>query len=357
MSSLSKDLLVFDAAQAANSDNVGAYLRASDGTLLTHTDVSGKKALDVNVANALTIDVDLDQSTDSVAIGDGTNLVSVSASGELSVKAVDFDIRNLTFADDKVDVSGSEVSLDAATLAALENITVSATDLDIRDLAFATDSVTAHQGGSWTVTATATDFDIRDLSHTQDSVKIGDGSQFLEISASGEALVTATDFDIRDLNSASDSVSAVQSGAWSVTATGNVADDAADSGNPLKVGSRAVSGPLSAVAANDRADLISDLYRRLQVSTSANISSLSSAVSVADSAVALPASPLAGRRKLLIQNLSNQPIFIGHSGVTTSSGARVAAGGSYEADISDDVVLYAISANATAKDVRVLELA
>jgi hypothetical protein len=53
------------------------------------------------------------------------------------------DIRNLVFATDKVDVTGSEVSLSSTTLAALENITVSATDLDIRNLAFATDKVDA----------------------------------------------------------------------------------------------------------------------------------------------------------------------------------------------------------------------
>jgi hypothetical protein len=51
------------------------------------------------------------------------------------------EVRPLTFAIDKVDASGSEVSLDAATLAALETITVVATNLDIRDLAFATDKV------------------------------------------------------------------------------------------------------------------------------------------------------------------------------------------------------------------------
>ena len=59
----------------------------------------------------------------------------------VTIDNVDLDFRDLAFATDKVDVSGSEVSLDAATLSALENITVSATDLDIRDLVFATDKV------------------------------------------------------------------------------------------------------------------------------------------------------------------------------------------------------------------------
>lgn len=95
---------------------------------------------------------------------DNANPVPVSdAGGSLTVDAVNLDIRDLAFATDKVDVSGSVVALDAPTLAALESITVQnpagagavniqdggnsitvdATDLDIRDLAAATDSVSA----------------------------------------------------------------------------------------------------------------------------------------------------------------------------------------------------------------------
>jgi hypothetical protein len=50
--------------------------------------------------------------------------------GSLTVDAVNLDIRDLAFATDKVDVSGS-TGLSA---------TVTATDLDIRDLAFATEA-------------------------------------------------------------------------------------------------------------------------------------------------------------------------------------------------------------------------
>lgn len=90
------------------------------------------------------------------------SITVVDGGGSLTVDAADLDIRDLVFATDKVDVSGSEVSLDSATLSALENITVSATDLDIRDLAFATDKVdvsgstisTVEAGyGTWSVTA------------------------------------------------------------------------------------------------------------------------------------------------------------------------------------------------------------
>lgn len=78
-----------------------------------------------------------------IIITDGTDDLEINADGSVNavVSATDLDIRDLAFATDKVDVTGSEVALDAATLAALETITVVATDLDIRDLAFATDKV------------------------------------------------------------------------------------------------------------------------------------------------------------------------------------------------------------------------
>jgi hypothetical protein len=85
----------------------------------------------------------LSASSSSIAISDGTDTLAINGDGSLNavVSATDLDIRNLAFANDKVDASGSTVALDAPTLAALENITVSATDLDIRNLTFANDKV------------------------------------------------------------------------------------------------------------------------------------------------------------------------------------------------------------------------
>lgn len=135
--------------------------------------------------------------------------------GSITVDATNLDIRDLVFATDKVDVSGSEVSLDAATLAALETITVVSTNLDIRDLAFATDkvdvtgsevsldattlaaleSITVQNGagasavniqdGGNSITVDATNLDIRDLTHVSDSIKVGDGTDFLAINTDG----------------------------------------------------------------------------------------------------------------------------------------------------------------------------
>jgi hypothetical protein len=183
------------------------------------------------------------------------------------------------------------------------------------------------------VVVTASDLDIRDLTHVSDSIKIGDGTDFLAVNADGSINVNLTD--------------------------DGVADDAPDAGNPLKVGSRAVSGALTAVSAsNDRADLLSDMYRRVWINDSPNISVASAAVSVpAASAVALPAAALAGRRRIMIQNLGSNDVYVGPTGVTSSSGLRVAKGSTLALEVGENIALFARASSGAANDVRVFELA
>lgn len=194
----------------------------------------------------------------SINITDNGGAITVD--GSVTVSATNLDIRDLAFATDKVDVTGSEVSLDSATLAALENITVSATNLDIRDLAFATDkvdvggsvvaldaptlaaleSITVQNGAgaaavniqdggnsitvdgtvgvSGTVAVTqstspwvvsSTDLDIRDLAFATDKVDVGGSVVALDaptLAALENITVSATNLDIRDLSHSQDSV-------------------------------------------------------------------------------------------------------------------------------------------------------
>jgi hypothetical protein len=114
--------LVYDPAAASSSHSVGSYVLAGD---------------------------------DGTAIGHVSDALKVSfTNSSLAVTATDLDIRDLAFATDKVDVSGSSVSI-SGTVAVTQStspwvigdgggsITVDAVDLDIRDLAAATDSVSA----------------------------------------------------------------------------------------------------------------------------------------------------------------------------------------------------------------------
>lgn len=154
-----KDQLIFDTTDAntiADSDSVGAYIRSSDGTQITHSTVGGKEALDVSIADGVNVEVDLSHLDDSVRLGDGTDFfTSTSENGDvaldvhlsntsIAVTATDLDIRDLVFATDKVDVSGSTIlgiTNDVNIADGGNSITVDAVDLDIRDLQFATDEV------------------------------------------------------------------------------------------------------------------------------------------------------------------------------------------------------------------------
>lgn len=155
---MAKFKIVYDAT-SGEGDEIKSFLHASEAL------VSTSGALHVNLQNtsiavtATDLDIrDLAFATDSVDVSGsevelGATTLAALENISAVVTATDLDIRDLAFATDSVDVSGSEVELGATTLAALENITVSATDLDIRDLAFATDSVDV-SGSSVSITGT-----------------------------------------------------------------------------------------------------------------------------------------------------------------------------------------------------------
>jgi hypothetical protein len=193
----------------------------ADGSINVNSTIS---ATDLDIRDLVFATDKVDVSGSTVELGATTlaaleSITVVDGGGSLTVDAVDLDIRDLVFATDKVDVSGSSVELGATTLAALESITVSATDLDIRDLAFATDKVDV--SGSEVsldattlaalenITVSATDLDIRDLAFATDKVDVSGSTVELgatTLAALESITVVATDLDIRDLTHASDSV-------------------------------------------------------------------------------------------------------------------------------------------------------
>jgi hypothetical protein len=181
-----KTQLVYDNTSPADGDVVGSKTLAADGTAITATGSS----LDVNVTSA--INVSVDHANDSIKVGDGTDFLAVNNDGSINVvaTATNLDIRDLVFATDKVDVSGSTVAVTQST----SPWVVSATNLDIRDLVFATDKVDA-SGSAVSITGT--------VAVTQ---------------STSPWVVSATNLDIRDLAFATDSVTAHQGGSWTVTA-------------------------------------------------------------------------------------------------------------------------------------------
>jgi len=138
---------------------------------------------------------------------------------------------------------------------------------------------------------------------------------------------------------------------------GNVADDAVDAGNPLKVGSRTTGAVLSTVSnAGDRADIISDMYRRLIVSQAASVNLSTGNTVVTDDASTLIATALAGRIEIIVQNLGNKPVYLGDNTVTDTTGLKIEAGGSLRLPLGQYVSLYGRSASGN-QNIRWMQVA
>jgi hypothetical protein len=142
------------------------------------------------------------------------------------------------------------------------------------------------------------------------NVNVTDGTNSLDIDASG--FITANingEVDIRDLTHVSDSV---------------------------KIGD-----------GTDFLAIETDGSINVNASIAApNGATASASTAVTNVATAIPASPLANRSKMLIQNRSNKSIFIGDSGVTTTTGAEVTKGGNIEIEVGPSQLIYAIGIDA-----------
>ena len=164
-----KDQLNFDVTDAntiADSDSVGAFVRSSDGTLITHSTVGGKEALDVSIADGINVEVDLSHLDDSVRLGDGTAFfTSTSENGDIAL-----------------DVHISNTSL-----------VVTATQLDIDDLNATDDAVASHlfDGAGTALTSTLVGADqALDVNIVQ-SVSVDDALANTAILSAAASLTTA----------------------------------------------------------------------------------------------------------------------------------------------------------------------
>ena len=300
-----KDQLIFDVTDAtsiADSDSVGAFLRSSDGTLLTHSTVGGKEALDVSIADGVNVEVDLSHLDDSVRLGDGTDFfTSTSENGDIVLD---------------VHISNSNIEVTQGTDPWIigdggGSLTVDAVDLDIRDLAFATDSVTAHLGGTWTIDSITND------------VNIADGGNSIT--------VDAVDLDIRDLAAGQDSIdSHLYDGAGTALTSTLVGSDQALDVNVVQSTDPSTSNTAIAHASND--------------------------LDVADTAEDVVASPLADRKVLFISNQDNKKIFVGASGVTAATGFPISPGSVLELKAGAAIDIEFVGQSGATPNIRTLEL-
>jgi hypothetical protein len=260
---------------------------------------------------------------DSVRIGDGVETANVTTDNKLLVKAQDIE--------DVLPVGrGRQAEADSlsVTLATAEEV-------DIRDLTAASDSVRLGDGTTLVdvtltnqlkvqadqlpsalssqvranslsvtlatdepaITVDATNLDIRALTTTEDTVQIGNGANTLGVNASGEASVTAAQL-------------------------------------PTTLGAKTTANSLSVTLSTDEPNI--------SVVQAANDGlSVSRALTLASTPIAIPAPAGANMIQLQAASTNTEAIFIGGSvSVDETNGWELLPGASVEIEVGEDVYYY-----------------
>lgn len=294
--------LVFDPTEAADSSNVGAYVRAgSDGDLIASQTIAAEEWL--NVASAL---------FDSA----GNGITSTGNALDVNIASGSFSSAS-DYAEDSAHTSGDVGKF---------TLGIRVDDLSAVPASVLADTEGDYQGfisnANGALYVAGVDFDIRSLSSATDSIAITDGG--------GSITVDAVDLDIRDLSSATDSVAA-----WLSDGSGNA------------IGS--TTGSLNVHVANaSDIDIDDDL---------ADTAILGSATAVSTSAINVVTSALANRKHMFLANLGNKALYFGQSGVTAANGFPLFPREKLAARIGPSIAPQIIgAAGASAEDLRVLEL-
>jgi len=284
-----KDQLIFDTTDAntiADSDSVGAYVRSSDGTLITHTTVGADDGLDVNIINAadLQVAVNSEYAEDSAHIsGDiGSQVLAVRQDTLAASTSADGDYSSF-----KVNSVGELYVKDADVKSVLDNIYID-TQAMVVDLA-AIEVEQLAQGVTLDTIAgdtTSMDATLSGLSHAEDVAHVSGDAGIQTLAVRNDVLVSLadTDGDYAPLQ-----VDA--SGALYTYLTGS---------DPLTINDAALAD----------GTILSKADTLLTPATAENVVGTN----------------LASRKYLLVYNNDNRKMYIGGSGVSASTGFPVSPG-------------------------------
>lgn len=292
--------LVFNATDAdtlAASDFVGSHLYAS-GVQLTRTTVGAKEALDVYVANGITVDLD------GVYSGGNTDPDNVGLIAH---------VRNASPGDTHQTFrsTGGAASSDAVVAANVFGLDVNAFGMVYNgttwDRLMGTSGAAHVSDGGGSLTVDANNLDIRDLTHVSDSVKVGDGTDFLAVNADGSINITDN--------------------GGSITVDGTVA--VTQSTSPWVVSDAAL----------------------------ANTALDNGATSVADTATKVITSDLANRKYAFLYNNDANTAYLGkQTGLSVANGFPLEPGVYLDARMGAAIALYGICKTGKTADVRNLQL-
>jgi hypothetical protein len=412
LGSFSKDKLVFDPTATLDSDNVGAYVRSSDGSLITDHEIAESETaglisqgliltskLPGAVGNTYSFQV-VDTTPGAISFTEVAGAIIVDLHNNTPTKAA---VAALLAASTYANVSVGTPATGNVIVAASQPF-VNGADASFHNHLDVYSATADGFGNPITSTAGALDVNLKspvvvnvDLNGIYngstnplpDNVGLigssrsapGLANQTLQFTGGSVASdnVATTNIVAQDVNafgmmwdSAGSNWDRLQGNTTdglfvkitnSLTVSGDIADDDVDgSSKPMKAGSRSRWGALVALSNDgDRADVISDKYRRVYVNNGANIGIANKSVSIDNTAeveLKAGASRLEGRRLIMVQNLSNKEIYIGKATFANSTdGLVLAARATIELDIGQDVALLAKGSVATAQDIRVFEMA
>ncbi len=189
-----------------------------------------------------------------------------------------------------------------------------------------------------------------DTAHASGSL----GAFVLGVRNDANATLTSADGDYSAL-------SVDSAGRLKTVAAGVYAEDSAsasgDTGSFILSVRRDTAGATSS-ADGDYSEIQTNSRGEVRVANKAESTVLQQIVTVGTTAVALPATPLTGRKTLMVQMLSSGQLYLGSATVTNSGATRgfQLGNGGYAAFDIGGLSLYGI-ANAAGKDVAVLEMA
>src|SRR5690606_856713 len=105
--------------------------------------------------------------------------------------------------------------------------------------------------------------------------------------------------------------------------------------------STSASGDYQSLKTDSLGALWANVYKQ---APSTHTGWLVSANNIVDTAELVVAADLSNRKTIMIQNVGNRPIYLGHANtVTSSNGIRLSAGAAIEVELAAGVAIYAIS--------------
>lgn len=340
---LGKHKIAVDTTTLADGDSIGAYLVSAAGTLLTNSTVGGVQALDVYPVSTFAEDsahasgalgqfilaVRNDAGTALSSDGDYSAL-QVDSTGALRVAAtVNF---AGDYAEDSAHVSGD---IGLFNLSVRRDARSSGTDTNGDYASFNTNAV----GELWVKDADVL-AELLDQGTTLDAI--------LADTATIDSNIAAILAD----------TATIDSNLASLTKLEDAVHSSGDAGIQALAVRKDTQG--SNAADGDYTSLQTWSEGSMKVVDIANGSILQQQVTVTNTAAAVPATPLANRKSLMLQNTGANKLYIGSATVTSSgatTGIELPANSFMELEVGPAVAVYAIKVGAAANNLNVLEMA